>query len=103
MIKRAFVTAAILATAASSIPVQAQMQQPPLPTTQNDRRICRPISRIGSRLARTVTCHTQIEWDEIAAESRRTTDRIQRVTSACLMGPNEPGRGAAVVCSSSGP
>jgi hypothetical protein len=98
MIKRAFVTAALLATAASSIPVQAQLQQPPIPTTQNDRRICRPVSRIGSRLARTVTCHTQTEWDEIAAESRRTADRIQRVASACMMGPNEPGK-AHIVCS----
>lgn len=98
MIKPAFVTAALLATAATSIPVVAQMQQPPRPSTQNDRRICRPISRIGSRLARTMTCHTQIEWDEIAAESRRTADRIQRVTSACMMGPNEPGK-AHIVCS----
>lgn len=98
MIKRAFVTAALLAAAASSFPVQAQVQQQTSPTTQNERRICRTINRVGSRLARTVTCKTQTEWDEIAAESRRTADRIQRVTSACLMGPNAPGQ-AHVSCS----
>lgn len=95
MTRQAFIIAALLATGAA-IPAQAQNE--PLvvrtPEDQTQRRICRTVNRLGSRLARTVTCKTQAEWDEHAAESRRTADRIQRVTSACLMGP-----GGTVVCS----
>jgi len=103
MTRQAFLIAALLAT---PVALPAQTQDPLVTRTPQDstqRRICRTVNRVGSRLARTVTCKTQVEWDELAAESRRTAAHIQRSTSACLMGPNEPGRAATVVCSSFGP
>ncbi|MEA3042426.1 MAG: hypothetical protein QOH47_264 [Sphingomonadales bacterium] len=98
MTRQAFLIAALLA---APVALPAQAQDPLVTRTPQDstqRRICRAVNRIGSRLARTVTCKTQAEWDELAAESRRSADRIQRVTSACMMGPNAPGQ-AHVVCS----
>lgn len=94
MIRQACFIGALLA---APVALPAQTQDPlvaRVPQDATQRRICRTVNRIGSRLARTVTCKTQAEWDEHAAEARRTADRIQRVTSACLMGP-----GGTVICS----
>jgi hypothetical protein len=51
------------------------------------KKICRVQQTIGSRLAGTSICRTRAEWDELKAQSRRTTERIQDSTAACLRGP----------------
>jgi hypothetical protein len=69
------------------------------------RRICRVSPANGSRLGGTRTCRTRDEWAQAQREARNTTDRIQRVSPACLMGPNDPrmGGGPHLVCGNFGP
>ena len=43
-----------------------------------ERRICRTITRTGSRLARERVCRTQAEWDQVTRTARQTTERLQR-------------------------
>jgi len=62
------------------------------------RSICRVTPTIGSRLGGTRTCRTKAEWDAADRENRDAVNRYQRTTSACMMGPNEPGH-AHLVCS----
>jgi hypothetical protein len=98
MTMRTCLTAALLAVSVS-LPAAAQIQpRPPSDTNESTRRICRISQQIGTRLGAVRTCRTKAEWAEADLEARRVTDRIQRVTSACLMGPNAPGQ-AHVVCS----
>jgi hypothetical protein len=98
MTMRALTTAALLA-AAVSLPAAAQIQpRPTSDTNESTRRICRIAQQIGTRLGAVRTCRTKSEWAEADLEARRTADRIQRSTSACMMGPNAPGQ-AHVVCS----
>ena len=96
MIGRFIVAAALLATSAS-IPAMAQQARSKA-SDYSTKKICKLESRNGSRLGGKRTCKSQAEWDQIARESRITAERIQASTSACLMGPNEPGR-QGPVCS----
>jgi phage tail sheath protein FI len=88
---------ASLLAASVSIPAQAQ-QAGSKGSDYSTKKICKLENRNGSRLGGKRTCKSQAEWDQIARESRLTAERIQASTSACLMGPNEPGR-TGPVCS----
>jgi hypothetical protein len=48
------------------------------------KKICREEGTIGSRLENHRICRTKAEWDEIKAESRRVTERIEAGPSACV-------------------
>jgi hypothetical protein len=48
------------------------------------KKICREEGTIGSRLETHRICRTKAEWDEIKAESRRVTERIEAGPSACV-------------------
>jgi hypothetical protein len=105
---RTLTAAALLAIA--SFAAEAQAVAPPAPAAGSDpadatRRICRVSPANGSRLGGTRTCRTRDEWAQAQREARSTTDRIQRVSPACLMGPNDPrmGGGPHLVCGSFGP
>jgi hypothetical protein len=50
------------------------------------KKICREEVDIGTRLGGKRICRTRAEWDQIKSESRKTTERIQSSTSACLRG-----------------
>jgi hypothetical protein len=90
--------------AASAVPEQAQPRTPAqAAASRAARRICRTDRQIGSRLRGNVRCMTAAEWTAQAREARSSAERIQRGTAACLMGPNEPGHGPTLVCSSFGP
>jgi hypothetical protein len=90
---------ALLAAAmfAGEAPLSAQPAQDRDPAAST-RRICRVTPTIGSRLGGTRTCRTKAEWDAADRENRDAVGRYQRTTSACMMGPNEPGH-AHLVCS----
>ena len=51
-----------------------------------NRRICRAMSDIGSRLSRSRACHTAAEWAELRRQSKQTVDHIQnsRVWNVCM-------------------
>jgi hypothetical protein len=97
-------------TAIASFAAEAQAVAPPAPAAGSDpadstRRICRVSPANGSRLGGTRTCRTRDEWAQAQREARNTTDRIQRVSPACLMGPNDPrlGGGPHLICGNFGP
>jgi hypothetical protein len=104
---RMLTAAALLAIA--SFAAEAQAVAPPAPAAADPadatRRICRVSPANGSRLGGTRTCRTRDEWAQAQREARSNTDRIQRVSPACLMGPNDPrmGGGPHLVCGNFGP
>jgi hypothetical protein len=104
MTMRAVMAASLLAMASFAAAAQPAPPAPaaaPSGGTDSDyatRRICRVTPANGSRLGGTRTCRTRAEWEEYQREARLTTDRIQRVSPPCMMGPNEPGH-AHLVCS----
>ncbi len=46
-------------------------------TKGKDARICKPIQHTGSRLGTTSVCKTKKEWDDLAAQHRKTLERQQ--------------------------
>jgi len=87
------------ATLAASAFAAAQTVPPPgQDPDASTRKICRVSPANGSRLGGTRVCRTRQEWMDYQREARATTDRIQRVSPPCMMGPNEPGK-AHLVCS----
>lgn len=51
----------------------------------NERRICKIMPRIGSRLNPRRICLTRNEWDQVASESRRVLGEfVQRSTTGSL-------------------
>jgi hypothetical protein len=48
------------------------------------KKICREEGTLGSRLENHRICRTKAEWDQIKAESRRVTERIEAGPSACV-------------------
>jgi hypothetical protein len=48
------------------------------------KKICREEGTLGSRLENHRICRTKAEWDQIQAESRRVTERIEAGPSACV-------------------
>jgi hypothetical protein len=96
--------------AIASFAAEAQTVAPAAPAAGSDpaaatRKICRVSPANGSRLGGTRTCRTRDEWAQAQREARMATDRYQRTTSACLMGPNDPrlGGGPHLVCGNFGP
>jgi hypothetical protein len=47
-----------------------------------NKQICRTQVDIGSRLARTRSCHTAGEWAELRRQARQNIDRIQNMRAA---------------------
>ena len=94
----AILAATSFAAAAQTAPSVPAPGQDPQAST---RKICRVSPANGSRLGGTRTCRTREEWIQYQREARQTAERIQRSTSACLMGPNDPrlGAGPHLVCS----
>jgi len=54
----------------------------------SNKKICREEGEIGTRLGVKRICRTRAEWDQLKAESRRITEKVQSATSACLRGGN---------------
>jgi hypothetical protein len=44
----------------------------PAAASTDNRRVCRVISQVGSRLGSRRVCGTQAEWDDVDSEARRT-------------------------------
>ena len=42
-----------------------------------NRRVCRVMSDIGSRLSRSRACHSAAEWAELRRQMKQTVDHIQ--------------------------
>ena len=53
--------------------------------------ICRATGEIGTRLARTRTCKTRAQWEELRREQRNSLDRAQ--TRQVNRNPDETDRG----------
>ena len=47
-----------------------------------NKQICRTQMDIGTRLARTRSCHTAQEWAELRRQARQHIDRIQNMKAA---------------------
>jgi hypothetical protein len=105
---RVLIGAALLAAASFSADAQtvaAPAAAPGPDPAESTRKICRVSPANGSRLGGTRTCRTREEWAQAQREARMSTDRIQRGTAGCLMGPNDPrmGGGPHLVCGNFGP
>ena len=76
-------SAAGLVTAAAVI---AQPSPPRDPAVDANRKICRGMSDVGSRLSRSRACHTAAEWAELRRQTKQNVDRIQnaRVFNVCM-------------------
>ena len=70
----------ILASAAVAVAAQTT-DEAEAPTSRDDpnRVVCVNITEIGSRLNRRRVCRTKAEWDDLAAQTRNTIDRVQQV------------------------
>ncbi len=82
--KAAFaVSAAALVTAAA---VMAQPAGSRDPAVDANRKICRGMSDVGSRLSRSRACHTAAEWAELRRQTKQNVDHIQnaRVFNVCM-------------------
>jgi hypothetical protein len=55
-------------------------------SANSTKKICREEDDLGTRLGGKRICRTKAEWDQIRSESRKTTEKIQSGTSACLRG-----------------
>lgn len=80
MTSQAFLIALSLTAPA---PLAAQAEQPRRPMDPNERRICRTLDTIGTRLGRVVRCMTQAEWEQFTRESGQVVDRMQRFAAPC--------------------
>jgi hypothetical protein len=67
MIDVILLTGALLAAQAPSVE-----PAPPAAASTDERRICRTIRQVGSRLGSRRICGTQAEWDNADSEARRT-------------------------------
>ena len=69
------------ATLVSAVAVAATAQTSAAPADEKEvaqnKMVCRTFTEIGSRLNRRRVCRTQLEWDEIEAETRKTVERVQ--------------------------
>jgi hypothetical protein len=52
----------------------------------SNKKIRREETDIGTRLGGKRICRTKAEWDAIRAESRKTVEKVQSSSSACLRG-----------------
>lgn len=53
----------------------AVVQEPPPPPKPADRIVCRREARTGTRFKSSI-CHTQAQWDEIAAAAQRNAHEM---------------------------
>ena len=72
------------ACAIALVAATAVLAQPSTGESKSDpnKQICRTQMDIGSRLARTRSCHTAAEWAELRRQSRQVIDRIQTMKAA---------------------
>ena len=64
------------AVAAAAEPQPAAPQEEP---AAKERRICRNVGEVGSRLSRRRICATKAEWEAVDLQNRQAVDRIQNV------------------------
>ncbi|HYE51127.1 MAG TPA: hypothetical protein VEB20_16135 [Azospirillaceae bacterium] len=48
------------------------------PNPEDDRKICRSIIPTGSRLGKEKVCKTRAEWEQLASDTKNTTEGFQR-------------------------
>jgi hypothetical protein len=68
------------ACAVALVTATAVIAQPSSGSESKDnanKQICRTMTEIGSRLARTRACHTAQEWAELRRQARQNVDHIQ--------------------------
>jgi len=81
MIGRKLLGACAIALVAASA-VLAQPSTSGESKSDPNKQICRTQMDIGSRLARTRSCHTAGEWAELRRQARQNIDRIQTMKAA---------------------
>ena len=54
------------------------------PKAEKDKKVCRTESSVGSRLAKTRTCKTLAEWDEMRRQQSQNVADIQQRRGARL-------------------
>ena len=72
--------AAFGASAAALVTAAAVMAQPAArrdSAVDANRKICRAMSDVGSRLSRSRACHTAAEWAELRRQMKQNVDHIQ--------------------------
>lgn len=47
-------------------------------TSEANKQICRSLKTTGSRLSRTRSCHTALEWQEIRRQDKQHIEHIQQ-------------------------
>jgi hypothetical protein len=87
-VKQAFILAAVagLVMAAAPTSESTAPDAAARASAYSTKKICREEVDLGTRLGGKRICRTKAEWDAIRAESRRTTEKVQSSTSACLRG-----------------
>jgi hypothetical protein len=87
-VKQALVLGAVAALVMAAAPA-SESTAPDLTartSAYSTKKICREEGTLGSRLENHRICRTKAEWDQIKAESRRVTERIQSTGNSCPPG-----------------
>jgi hypothetical protein len=87
-VKQAFILGAVagLVMAASPASESTAPDAAARASAYSTKKICREEVDLGTRLGGKRICRTRAEWDQIRSDSRKTTEKIQSSTSACLRG-----------------
>lgn len=83
-------TSLLTALALVAIPIAAFAASEPA-AKSNDyytKKVCETVKPTGSRLGGTRRCRTQAELDAVAAEARRTVERVQSMKPVMCIPPN---------------
>lgn len=67
---------AAIALAALAAPAAAQQAAP-----EKEKKVCKSVREIGSRIASERVCRTRAEWDQIARETRKELQDYGRTAS----------------------
>ena len=79
MNKALVVVTTLLAGAAAAATAQPQAAASQEGPAAKERRICRNIGELGSRLSRRRVCATKAEWEAVDLQNRQAVERIQTV------------------------
>jgi hypothetical protein len=80
--------------AASGVPALAQQQAEDEASVVKERRVCKIMTRVGTRLNGQRVCLTRNEWDQVSWEARRVTrEVVDRATAQGGIG--EAGKGVS--------
>jgi hypothetical protein len=84
-VKQALVLGAVAGLVMAAAPQESTAPDSTARTSAySTKKICREEGTLGSRLENHRICRTKAEWDQIKAESRRVTERMEAGPSACL-------------------